>query len=61
MLRTYIKPQMRVVNISTEGIIAASKPQVGVQQGSDQKIEGESEFLGNKYNSPWNSSNWENN
>ena len=58
MKKTYIKPQVVELTFITEGVIAASSPKLGVN--SDDKIEGENEMLGNKYNSPWSSTNWEN-
>ena len=60
MKKTYIKPQVVELTFITEGVIAASNPTLGVKGDSESKIEGENEMLGNKYNSPWSSTNWEN-
>lgn len=56
MKKTYIAPQVSVNEIQLEGLIAASL------QMKDTQVDTSSEGvqLGNKYTSPWSSTNWEN-
>ena len=56
MKKTYIQPQMSVSEFQLEGLIAAS-----LQINGEKKIDtsAENAQLGNKYNSPWSSTNWE--
>lgn len=60
MKKTYIKPQVVELTFITEGVIAASSPKLGVNIDNENKIDKEGDMLGNKYNSPWSSTNWEN-
>lgn len=60
MKKTYIKPQVVELTFITEGVIAASNPKLGVNIDNENKIDKEGDMLGNKYNSPWSSTNWEN-
>ena len=56
MKKTYIQPQICVNEFQLEGLIAAS-----IQMYNDKYIGTSSQDaqLGNKYKSPWNSTNWE--
>ncbi len=55
MKKTYIKPQMSVFDLQLEGMIAAS---IKISNTTiDTSKDGAQ--LGNKYDSPWNSNNWE--
>ena len=56
MKKTYIKPQMSVFDLQLEGMIAASI-KIDNTQTVDTSVSGAQ--LGNKYESPWNSNNWE--
>ena len=59
MKKTYIQPQMSVNEFQLEGLIAASvKIDGDPNKAIDTSAEGAQ--LGNKYNSPWSSTNWEN-
>ncbi len=58
MKKVYIAPQTTTLSFVSEGIIAASNPQLGVKNDGYQ-ITGENEMLTNKQDAPWNSSNWE--
>ena len=58
MKKVYIKPQVVEIAFAAEGVIAASKPNIGVNNDG-YKITGEDEMLTNKQDSPWNSTNWE--
>ena len=55
MKKTYIQPTMSVNEFQLEGLIAAS-----LKIDSDKTIDTNTDQLGNKYNSPWSSTNWEN-
>jgi len=57
MKKTYIQPSMSVNEFQLEGLIAAS-----IKIDGDKTIDTSdpNAQLGNKYNSPWSSSNWEN-
>ena len=57
MKKTYIQPQMNVNEFQLEGLIAAS-----LKIDNDKRIDTSEDGaqLGNKYNSPWSSTNWEN-
>ena len=57
MKKTYIQPQMSVNEFQLEGLIAAS-----LKMDSEKTIDTSKDGaqLGNKYNSPWSSTNWEN-
>ena len=58
MKKTYIQPQMSIYDLQLEGLIAASIKIVNDPEKSvDTSVEGAQ--LGNKYNNPWNSNNWE--
>ena len=57
MKKTYIQPQMSVNEFQLEGLIAASL-KMDSQKTIDTSNDGAQ--LGNKYNSPWSSTNWEN-
>lgn len=57
MKKVYIAPQTTTLSFVSEGIIAASNPKLGVNDG--YQITGENEMLTNKQDAPWNSSNWE--
>ena len=58
MKKTYIKPQMSVYDLELEGMIAASIKIVNDSEKSvDTSVDGAQ--LGNKYNNPWSSNNWE--
>ena len=57
MKKTYIQPTMSVNEFQLEGLIAASL-QIDGKQSIDTSKDGAQ--LGNKYNSPWSSTNWEN-
>lgn len=59
MKKVYIAPQTTTLSFVSEGIIAASNPQLGVKNDGGYQITGESEMLTNKQDAPWNSSNWE--
>jgi hypothetical protein len=56
MKNTYIAPQVSVKEINLEGLIAAS-----LQMRNDKTVDTSdpNNQLSNKYNSPWDSSNWE--
>ena len=56
MKKTYIKPQMSVYDLELEGMIAASI-KIDNNNTIDTSVDGNQ--LSNKYNSPWNSNNWE--
>ena len=56
MKKTYIQPQMSVSEFQLEGLIAASLKMDG-NKTIDTSADGAQ--LGNKYNSPWSSTNWE--
>jgi len=58
MKKTYIQPQMSVSEFQLEGLIAAS---LKIVDDTDKTIDtsADGEQLGNKYNSPWSSTNWE--
>ena len=57
MKKTYIQPTMSVNEFQLEGLIAASL-KIDGKQSIDTSEDGAQ--LGNKYNSPWSSTNWEN-
>ena len=57
MKKTYIKPQMSVYDLELEGMIAASIKIIDGNQTIDTSVDGAQ--LGNKYNNPWSSNNWE--
>ena len=57
MKKTYIQPQMSVNEFQLEGLIAASL-KMDNEKTIDTSKDGAQ--LGNKYNSPWSSTNWEN-
>lgn len=57
MKKTYIQPTMSVNEFQLEGLIAASVKIDGTKN-IDTSVENAQ--LGNKYNSPWSSTNWEN-
>lgn len=61
MKKTYIQPTMSVNEFQLEGLIAASsyKTLTIDAEGSIDTTEPNAQ-LGNKYNSPWSSTNWEN-
>ena len=56
MKKTYFAPRVSVKEINLEGLIAAS-----IQMHNDKTVDtsNPNNQLGNKYNSPWDSSNWE--
>ena len=56
MKKTYIKPQMSVYDLELEGMIAASL-KIDSNNKIDTSVSGAQ--LGNKYDTPWNSNNWE--
>ena len=58
MKKTYIQPTMSVNEFQLEGLIAASLKIDGDPNKTIDTSNGEQ--LGNKYNSPWSSTNWEN-
>ena len=55
MKKTYIQPQMSIHELQLEGLIAASL------KISDKTVDTSAQGvqLGNKQDSPWNSTNWE--
>ena len=57
MKKTYIQPQMSVSEFQLEGLIAASLKMDGNKTINTTENGAQ---LGNKYNSPWSSTNWEN-
>ena len=57
MKKTYIQPTMSVNEFQLEGLIAASMKMDGTKT-IDTSVDNAQ--LGNKYNSPWSSTNWEN-
>lgn len=59
MKKTYIQPTMSVNEFQLEGLIAASSVmKIDGAKNIDTSVENAQ--LGNKYNSPWSSTNWEN-
>ena len=56
MKKTYIKPQMSVYDLQLEGMIAAS---IKIDGNKTIDTSADGAQLGNKYNNPWNSNNWE--
>ena len=52
-MKTYIKPEMEVINLVTEGIIAGSE---GVNAIHDAV--GNKKQLDNRYEGGWDSSDW---
>ena len=56
MKKTYIQPQMSVSEFQLEGLIAAS---LKIDGNKTINTSDEGAQLGNKYNSPWSSTNWE--
>ena len=59
MKKTYIQPQMSVSEFQLEGLIAASL-KIDGDPNKTINTSDEGAQLGNKYNSPWSSTNWEN-
>ena len=57
MKKTYIQPTMSVNEFQLEGLIAASMKMDGTKNIDTTQDNAQ---LGNKYNSPWSSTNWEN-
>ena len=57
MKKTYIQPTMSVNEFQLEGLIAASVKIDGTKTIDTTQDNAQ---LGNKYNSPWSSTNWEN-
>ena len=57
MKKTYIQPAMSVNEFQLEGLIAASVKIDGTKTIDTTQDNAQ---LGNKYNSPWSSTNWEN-
>ena len=58
MKKTYIQPTMSVNEFQLEGLIAASA--LKIVSDETKTIDTNTDQLGNKYNSPWSSTNWEN-
>ena len=56
MKKTYFAPQVSVNEFKLEGLIAAS---LQMHNGKTVDTSKPNEQLSNKYNSPWDSSNWE--
>ena len=57
MKKTYIQPTMSVNEFQLEGLIATSMKMDGTKTIDTTQDNAQ---LGNKYNSPWSSTNWEN-
>ena len=56
MKKTYIQPQMSIHELQLEGLIAAS---LQIRSDKDVDTSAQGVQLGNKQDSPWNSTNWE--
>ena len=56
MKKTYIQPQMSIYDLQLEGMIAAS---IKIDGNTTIDTSKEGVQLGNKQDSPWNSTNWE--